>query len=64
MRSFYLPDISAADYIQLVDFTDGELHAGKRFKIATSESKARTKLGLDKNHWTSRVRGVAQVSGV
>ena len=57
VRSFNLPDISEADYIELVDFTGRELHPGKRGKIAASEPKALTKLGLDKNHWTTRVKG-------
>ena len=58
VRSFNLPSISEADYIELVDFTGRELHAGKRGKIAASELKALTKLGLDKNHWTTRVKGI------
>ena len=58
LRSFNLPDISAADYIELVDFTGRELHPGKHGKIEGSEPKAMTKLGLDKNHWTTRVKGI------
>ena len=58
VRSFNLPNISAADYIELVDFTGRELHPGKRGKIEASEPKALTKLGLDKNHWTTRVKGI------
>ena len=54
VRSFNVPSISEADYIELVDFTDRELHPGKRGKIAASELKALTKLGLDKNHWVRR----------
>ena len=50
VRTFNLPDISAADYIELVDFTGRELHPGKRGKIEVSEPKALTKLCLDKNH--------------
>ncbi len=57
VRSFNLPGISAADYIELVDFTGRELHSGKRGQIAASEPKALTKLGLDKHHWTRRVKG-------
>jgi hypothetical protein len=34
------------------------LHPGKRGKIEASEPKALTKLGLDKNHWTTRVKGI------
>ncbi len=58
VRSFNLPGISQADYIELVDFTGRELQPGKRGKIAASEPKALTKLGLDKNHWTTRVKGI------
>ncbi len=58
VRSFNLPGISEADYIELVDFTGRELHPSKRGKIEASEPKALTKLGLDKNHWTTRVKGI------
>ena len=57
-RSFNMPAITEADYIELVDFTGRQLHAGKRGKIAANEPKALTKLGLDKNHWTTRVKGI------
>ena len=57
VRSFNLPNISAADYIELVDFTGRELQPGKRGNIEASEPKALTRLGLDKNHWTTRVKG-------
>ena len=57
-RSCNFPRISEADYIELVDFTGRQLHPGKRSKIEASESKALTKLGLDKNHWTTRVKGI------
>ena len=58
VRSYNLPGISEADYIELVDFTGRELHPGKRGKIAATEPKALTKLGLDKNHWSRRVKGI------
>ena len=58
VRSFNLPNISAADYIELADFTGREIHPGKRGNIAASEPNALTKLGLDKNHWTTRVKGI------
>ena len=45
-----------ADYIELVDFTGREMHPGKRGKIEANEPKALTKLGLDKNHLTTRVK--------
>ena len=38
--------------------TGRELHPGKRGKIEACEPKALTKLGLDKNHWTTRVKGI------
>ena len=57
-HSFNLPGISEADYIELVDFTGREWHAGKRGKIDATEPKALTKLGLNKNHWTTRVKGI------
>ena len=47
VQSFNLPDISAADYIELVDFTGREFHPGKRGQIEASEPKALTKLGLE-----------------
>ena len=50
--------ITEAEYIELVDFTGREMHPGKRGKIAASEPRALTKLGLDKNHWTMRVKGI------
>ena len=46
VRSFNLPCISEADYIELVDCTGREMHPGKRGKFAASEPKALTKLGL------------------
>ena len=33
------------------------LRAGNSSNIEASEPKALTKLGLDKNHWTTRVKG-------
>ena len=41
VRSFNLPGISKADYIELVDFTGQELHPGKRGKIYASERTQR-----------------------
>ena len=46
VRSFNLPGISEADYIELVDFTGRELHPGKRGKIAASEPKSVDETGL------------------
>jgi REP element-mobilizing transposase RayT len=57
-KSFNMPNITEADYIELVDLTGRDWHAGKRGKIDAREPKALTKLGLDKNHWTMRVKGI------
>ena len=57
-KSFNVPNLTEGDYIELVDFTGREWHAGKRGKIEASEPKALTKLGLDKDHWTTRVKGI------
>jgi hypothetical protein len=57
-RSFNMPAITELDYIELVDFTGRQWHAGKKGRIAASEPRALTKLGLDKNHWTTRVKGI------
>ena len=58
VKSFNVPNLTEGDYIELVDFTGREWHAGKRGKIEASEPKALTKLGLDKDHWTTRVKGI------
>jgi len=58
VRSFNLPCISEADYIELVDFTGRELHPGKRGKIAASAPRTLTKRRLDKSHWTTRVKAI------
>lgn len=57
-RSFNMLAITEADYIELVDFTGRQWHAGKKGIIEASEPRALTKLGLDKNHWTNRVKGI------
>jgi hypothetical protein len=57
-KSFNMPNISEADYIELVDLTGRDWHAGKRGRIDDAEPKALTKLGLDKSHWTMRVKGI------
>jgi hypothetical protein len=41
-----------------VDFTGRQLHGGKKGKIDAKEPRALTKLGLDTNHWTTRVKGI------
>jgi hypothetical protein len=58
VKSFNVPNLTECDYIELVDFTGCEWHAGKRGKIESSEPKALTKLGLDQDHWTTRVKGI------
>ena len=35
-----------------------ELHSGERGRIEATEPKALSKLGLNKNHWTTRVKGI------
>ena len=46
-----------AEYIDLVDFTGREWHPGKRGVITADEPPALRKLGLDKDHWTMKVKG-------
>ena len=58
VKSFNVPTLTQAEYIDLVDFTGCELHAGKRGRIESYEPKALTKLRLDKNHWIIRVIGI------
>jgi hypothetical protein len=58
IQSFNMPAITQADYIDLVDFTGRQWHAGKKGIIEASEPRALAKLGLDKNHWANRVRGI------
>ena len=58
VKSANVPPMTEAEYIDLVDFTGRELHPGKRGVIKMEEPKALRKLGLDKNHWTMKVKGV------
>ena len=58
IKSLNVPTLTAAEYIDLVDFTGREWHAGKRGRIEASEPRALRKLGLDKDHWTTRVKGI------
>jgi len=58
VKSFNVPPMTESDYIALVDFTGRELHPGKRGMIKADEPKALLRLGLDKNHWTMKVKGV------
>jgi REP element-mobilizing transposase RayT len=57
-KSFNMPAITELDYIELVDFTGRQWHAGKKGIIEASQPRALTKLGLDQNHWTNRVKGI------
>ncbi len=58
VKSFNVPTLTQAEYIDLVDFTGREIHVGKRSKIEATEARALRKLGLDKDHWTTRVKGI------
>jgi len=58
VKSFNVPPMTQAEYIDLVDFTGRELHPGKRGVIKMDEPKALLRLGLHKNHWTMKVKGV------
>jgi hypothetical protein len=58
VKSFNVPTLTESDCIELADFTGREWHAGKRGKIAACEPKALTKLGLGKDHRTTRVKGI------
>jgi hypothetical protein len=57
-KSFNMPAITEADYIELVDFTGRQWHGGKKGVIDANEPRALTKLGLDETHWTMRVKGI------
>ncbi len=58
VKSYNVPTLTNAEYIDLVDSTGREWHAGKRRKIESTEPNALTKLGLDNEHWTTRVKGI------
>ena len=58
IKSLNVPTLTQAEYIDLVDFTGREWHAGKRGRIKASEPSALRKLGLAKDHWTTRVKGI------
>jgi REP element-mobilizing transposase RayT len=65
-RSFNMPAITEADYIELVDFTGRQWHGGKKGIIDAGEPRALTKLGLDKTHWTGQCgsKALASATGV
>ncbi len=56
--SFNAPLLSNAEYLELVGYTGRMIHPGKRGAIKESEPKALTKLGLDPNHWSAKVKGI------
>ena len=58
VKSANVPPMTEAEYIDLVDFTGREWHPGKRGVIRADEPPALRKLGLDKDHWTMKVKGV------
>ena len=58
VKSLNVPTLTEAEYIDLVDFTGREWHSGKRGRIEASALRALRKLGLDKDHWTARVKGI------
>ena len=58
VKSLNVPTLTNAEYIELVDFTGREWHAGKSGRIGSTEPKALAKLGLDKDHWSMRVKGI------
>ena len=57
-NSFNAPLLTNADYLELVDFTGRMIYPGKRGAIKEKELKALTKLGLDPNHWSAKVKGI------
>ena len=57
VKSANVTPMTEAEYIDLVDFTGREWHLGKRGIIAADEPPALRKLGLDKDHWTMKVKG-------
>ncbi len=57
VKSANMPPMTEAEYIDLVDFTGREWHPGKRGVITADEPPALRKLGLDKDHWTMKVKG-------
>jgi REP element-mobilizing transposase RayT len=57
-QSAHCPRITEADYIELVDATGRMIVPGKRGAIHKAEPTALTKLGLNPNHWSAKVKGV------
>ncbi|MGH8676926.1 MAG: hypothetical protein ACREUQ_01075 [Burkholderiales bacterium] len=50
------PNLTNAEYIELVDWTGRQWHEGKRGVIAATEPPALRKLGLDAENWTMKVK--------
>jgi len=44
--------------LQLVDYSGRLIHPGNRVAVKETEPKALTKLGLEPNHWSSKVQGI------
>ena len=59
-NSFNAPILTNTDYLELVDFTRRMVHPGKPGVIKQTQPRALTKLGLDPNHWTSKVKGIGK----
>ena len=57
VKSSNVPPMTEAEYIALVDFTGRERHPDKRGVITADEPPVLRKLGLDKDHWTMKVKG-------
>jgi hypothetical protein len=57
-KSFNFPNITVGDFLELVDFTGRQIAPKKRGRIHETEPTALTKLGLSKDHWTTKVKGI------
>ena len=57
VKSANVPPMTEAKYIDLVDFTGREWRPGLRGIVTANEPPALRKLGLDKDHWTTKVKG-------
>jgi hypothetical protein len=57
VKSANVPNMTEAEYIDLVDFTGRQTHPGKRGVIQSGEPTALRRLNLDKSHWATKVKG-------
>jgi hypothetical protein len=57
-QSFNMPSLPVGEVRQLNVIRLGIWHCRKKGIIDASKPKALTKLGLDKNQWTTRVKGI------